>query len=86
MLFLWWFGRPLEAIVGPSRYIGIYLVSALAGSAGALLLSPTTATVGASGAVFGILGAGLVLERNRVYVFGGQALSSSPSTSPCRSC
>ena len=74
MLFLWWFGRPLEAIVGPARYIGIYLVSALAGSAGALLVSPTSATVGASGAVFGILGAGLVLERNRVYVFGGQAL------------
>jgi membrane associated rhomboid family serine protease len=74
MLFLWWFGRPLEAIVGPARYIGIYLVSALAGSAGALLASPTSATVGASGAVFGILGAGLVLERNRVYVFGGQAL------------
>ena len=74
MLFLWWFGRSLEAVVGSARYIAIYLVSALAGAAGALLISPTTPTVGASGAVFGILGAGLVLERSRVYVFGGQAL------------
>ena len=35
---------------------------------------PTAAVVGASGAVFGILGAGLVLERNRIQVFGGSAL------------
>jgi membrane associated rhomboid family serine protease len=74
MLFLWWFGRSLEAVVGSARFIAIYLASALAGAAGALLISPTTLTVGASGAVFGILGAGLVLERSRVYVFGGQAL------------
>ena len=75
MLALWWFGRALEAYLGPARYIGLYLVSALAGAAGALLLSPTTPTVGASGAVFGILGAGLVLERKRIYVFGGAALA-----------
>jgi membrane associated rhomboid family serine protease len=74
MLMLWWFGRSLEHVLGPGRYLGLYLASALAGSAGALLLSPTTPSVGASGAVFGILGAGLVLERRRVYVFGGSAL------------
>jgi membrane associated rhomboid family serine protease len=75
MLALWWFGRSLEHVLGPGRYLGIYGASALAGAAGALLLSPTTPTVGASGAVFGILGAGLVLERNRIYVFGGSALA-----------
>ena len=75
MLALWWFGRSLEAYLGPGRYVGLYLASALAGSAGALLFAPTTPTVGASGAVFGILGAGLVLERRRVYVFGGSALA-----------
>ncbi|MCC6222421.1 MAG: rhomboid family intramembrane serine protease [Thermoleophilia bacterium] len=75
MLALWWFGRSLEHLLGPGRYLGVYLASALAGSAGALLLAPTTPTVGASGAVFGILGAGLVLERNRVYVFGGSAMA-----------
>jgi membrane associated rhomboid family serine protease len=75
MLFLWWFGRNLEAFLGPARYVGIYFVSALAGSAGALLVAPDVPTVGASGAVFGILGAGLVLERGKgIAVFGGQAL------------
>src|SRR5919106_161019 len=75
MLLLWWFGQALEAALGRGRFLGVYLVSALAGSAGALLLSsPGTDTVGASGAVFGILGAGLVLERRQIYVFGGSAL------------
>jgi membrane associated rhomboid family serine protease len=74
MLALWWFGRALETYLGPMRYLGVYFASALAGAAGALLLSPTTPTVGASGAVFGILGAGLVLERKQIYVFGGGAL------------
>jgi membrane associated rhomboid family serine protease len=74
MLILWWFGRLLEDYLGRARFLGVYLVSLLAGSAGALLLSPTAVTVGASGAVFGILGAGLVLERGGTYVFGGQAL------------
>jgi membrane associated rhomboid family serine protease len=74
MLMLWWFGQALESALGRGRFLGIYLVSALAGAAGALLLSPTALTVGASGAVFGILGAGLVLERRQIYVFGGGAL------------
>jgi membrane associated rhomboid family serine protease len=74
MLMLWWFGQALEAAIGPARFIGVYAVSALAGSAGALLVSPEAFTVGASGAVFGILGAGLVLERQQIWVFGGSAL------------
>jgi membrane associated rhomboid family serine protease len=74
MLMLWWFGRPLEEYLGRARFLGVYLVSLLCGSAGALLFAPTTPTVGASGAVFGILGAGLVLERRGTLVFGGQAL------------
>jgi membrane associated rhomboid family serine protease len=74
MLMLWWFGRPLEALLGKARFIAVYFLSILCGSAGALLVSPDVATIGASGAVFGILGAGLVLERNRINVFGGSAL------------
>jgi membrane associated rhomboid family serine protease len=74
MLMLWWFGRPLELLLGRGRFLAVYFLSILAGSAGALLVTPTGATIGASGAVFGILGAGLVLERNRIDVFGGSAL------------
>jgi membrane associated rhomboid family serine protease len=75
MLALWWFGSALERRIGSGRFLAIYLVSGLAGSAGALMLDPTTPTVGASGAIFGILGAGLVMEQfQRDYVFGGSAL------------
>lgn len=74
MLMLWWFGSALEGLLGRARFLAVYVVSLVAGSAGALLLSPDVPTVGASGAVFGILGAGIVLERRGVYVFGGSAL------------
>ena len=64
----------IEARLGSARFLLLYLVSGLAGSAGALIATPNNVTVGASGAIFGILGAGLVLERQRDYVFGGSAL------------
>ena len=74
MLALWWFGPALEAFLGRFRFLLLYLVSGLAGSAGALLLTPLSPTVGASGAIFGILGAALVLERQGTNVFGGSVL------------
>ena len=74
MLMLWWYGTALESLLGRARFLAVYFVSLLAGSAGALLLTPEAATAGASGAVFGILGAGLVLERRGINVFGGAAL------------
>jgi len=75
MVALYWFGALLERRIGSGRFLMLYLVSGLAGSAGALLLDPTTPTVGASGAIFGILGAGLIMEHvQRDYVFGGSAL------------
>jgi membrane associated rhomboid family serine protease len=75
MLALWWIGRPLEDYLGPLRYLLLYLVAGLAGSAGALIMNPTAVTVGASGAIFGILGAAIVLERQRIYVLGGSAIT-----------
>jgi membrane associated rhomboid family serine protease len=76
MLMLWWIGAPIEAAIGRGRFLMLYLVSGLAGSAGALLLSnPNQITVGASGAIFGLLGAALVFERQRNYILGGSALS-----------
>lgn len=74
MYFLWLVGQPMEAVLGKWRYLGLYFVSALAGSAGALLLSPMALTVGASGALFGILGAAVVFEQQGVHVLGGSAI------------
>ena len=66
----------MEEAIGRGRFLALYLVSGLAGSAGALLLTePNSLTVGASGAIFGVLGAALVFERQRNYVLGGSALS-----------
>jgi membrane associated rhomboid family serine protease len=75
MIVLWVVGAPVEQAIGRGRFLALYLVSGLAGSTGALLWSPHAITVGASGAIFGILGAALVLESQRNYVLGGSALS-----------
>jgi len=75
MLALYWFGAPVEMFLGRARFLLLYLVGGLAGSAGALIATPHSPTVGASGAIFGILGAALVLERQRLYVLGGSALT-----------
>ena len=74
MLVLWFIGAPVEQAIGRGRFLAIYIVSGLAGSAGAIIFSPNVVTVGASGAIFGILGAALVLEGQKNYVLGGQAL------------
>jgi membrane associated rhomboid family serine protease len=74
MLVLWFIGPPLEEYFGHWRYLLVYLVSGLAGSAGALVWSPNALTVGASGAIWGIMGAALLLEARRIWVFGGQAM------------
>ncbi len=74
MLALYWYGPVLEQIIGRWRYLLLYLVAGLAGSAGALYVSPNDITVGASGAIFGVLGALLVLERRGMISSGGQIL------------
>ncbi|MFI6437173.1 rhomboid family intramembrane serine protease [Streptomyces sp. NPDC050759] len=68
MLSLWWLGGPLEAALGRARYLAVYFVSGLAGSALAYLLAdPGTQTLGASGAIFGLFGATAVLMRRLNY-------------------
>jgi membrane associated rhomboid family serine protease len=74
MLVLWFIGPPLEEYFGHARYLLVYLVAGLAGSAGALIWSPNALTVGASGAIWGMMGAALVLEARKIWVFGGQAM------------
>jgi membrane associated rhomboid family serine protease len=72
MLSLYFAGSILEQVIGRWRYLLLYLVSGLAGSAGALYWTPNGFTVGASGAIFGVLGALLVLERRGNIATGGQ--------------
>jgi len=75
MLALWWLGSPVEAALGRARYLLLYFAAGLAGSTGALLLSPNDVTVGASGAIFGILGALFILEYHATGRLMGQAMT-----------
>jgi len=65
MYFLYFLGSLLEPAIGKLRFGIIYFVSLAAGSFGALLLSPQDFTVGASGAVFGTMGAAILMMRAR---------------------
>lgn len=67
MLSLWWIGAPLERMLGRTRYLALYLVAALGGSAAVLLLAPGSLTLGASGAIFGLFGATAVFMRRMRY-------------------
>lgn len=68
MLSLWWIGGPLEAALGRARFLALYLVSGLAGSALTYLVAaPNQASLGASGAIFGLFGALAVLVRRQRY-------------------
>jgi membrane associated rhomboid family serine protease len=72
MYSLYWVGTLLEQVIGRWKFVLLYIASGLAGSAGALIATPNALTVGASGAIFGILGALWVLERNGHIASGGQ--------------
>ncbi|HZT84932.1 MAG TPA: rhomboid family intramembrane serine protease [Gaiellaceae bacterium] len=75
MVALWFIGTPVEQYLGHTRFVGLYFVSGLAGSAGALLQAPLTPTVGASGAIFGILGAMMIIEWQVTGRLAGQAMT-----------
>jgi membrane associated rhomboid family serine protease len=65
MYILYLVGVMLEPAIGHVKFALVYFVSLLAGSFGALLLTPHAFTVGASGAVFGLMGAAAVEMRAR---------------------
>jgi membrane associated rhomboid family serine protease len=65
MYALFWLGRMIEPALGHARFLGIYFAALLCGSLGVLLLEPNVRAVGASGAIFGLFGASLVMARNR---------------------
>ena len=58
------FGRIIEPMLGPSRFLALYIISIFGGSAAVLWLSePVIPVVGASGAFFGLMGAYLIMLR-----------------------
>lgn len=65
MVLLYQFGSMLEPAIGRVRFVALYAAALLAGSFGALLVSPSALTAGASGAVFGLVGASAVGMRQR---------------------
>ena len=65
MYVLFILGTLLEPAIGTPRFLGVYFVSLLAGSFGALLLTPDSLTVGASGAIFGLMSAAFIIARHR---------------------
>ncbi|HEX2161750.1 MAG TPA: rhomboid family intramembrane serine protease [Thermoleophilaceae bacterium] len=65
MFALYILGGMLEPAIGRLRFAIVYFVSLFAGSFGALLLTPDGATAGASGAIFGLMGAAVIVMRDR---------------------
>ncbi|MCY7324942.1 MAG: rhomboid family intramembrane serine protease [Microbacteriaceae bacterium] len=63
MFSLFIFGRILEPMIGRGRFLVLYLLSGLGGSVAVLLLNPSGGVLGASGAIFGLLGAFFVIQR-----------------------
>jgi membrane associated rhomboid family serine protease len=72
MYTLWIFGQALEPLLGRIRFLALYLISAIGGSVGYLMLTSLyvpgqepVGVVGASGAIFGLFGAMLLVQRHR---------------------
>jgi len=65
MIALYFLGSLLEPAIGTPRFVAVYFISLLAGSFGVMLLDPNSLTVGASGAVFGLLSCAFIFARHR---------------------
>jgi len=65
MYLLFILGRLMEPSIGTTRFVFLYFASLLAGSFVALLFEPNAVSAGASGAIFGVLGATFVIARGR---------------------
>ena len=70
---LWVFGRIVEGVFGPLRFALIYVLAGLCGSVVSYLLNPVTIAAGASGAVFGIIGALAAYFAAQRHVLGQMA-------------
>jgi membrane associated rhomboid family serine protease len=74
MYGLWILGQAVEQMGGRARLGAIYVTSLLAGSLGALILSPGGLTAGASGAIFGLMGAIFLAQRAQGIPFRNSPL------------
>jgi membrane associated rhomboid family serine protease len=63
MWALWILGRSLEGVLGPLRFLALYLVSGLGGGVAAYVFDPDSPTAGASGAIFGLFAALFIILR-----------------------
>jgi membrane associated rhomboid family serine protease len=82
MLFLWIFGDNVEHRVGKIQYVLFYLLAGVVGSLAQILIQPdsTIPSLGASGAISGVLGAYLVLfPQNRVTVILFRLVTQVPA-------
>jgi membrane associated rhomboid family serine protease len=82
MLYLWIFGDNLERIMGHVRYLVFYLVTGIAAGLAHIVSGPesTIPSVGASGAISGILGGYLLrFPRNRVKVLTRGGIMAVPA-------
>jgi membrane associated rhomboid family serine protease len=71
MLALWMIGRSLEPVLGRARFLTLYVLGALGGSVAVALISPNTFVVGASGAIFALFGAFVIIARHVGAEIGG---------------
>ncbi|MEJ3742449.1 rhomboid family intramembrane serine protease [Actinomycetes bacterium KLBMP 9797] len=63
MWALWILGRELEAVLGPVRFLGLYLLAGLGGNVACYLFSPYSLSAGASTSIFGLFAAFFVILR-----------------------
>jgi rhomboid protease GluP len=63
MFALWQVGRLVERMFGSARFLGLYMIAGVCGSLASVLWNPHVNSVGASGAIFGIIGGLLAFIR-----------------------
>jgi membrane associated rhomboid family serine protease len=82
MLYLWIFGDNLERVMGAAKFVAFYIVCGLAAGLAHIMFAAgsTVPTVGASGAISGVLGGYLLMfPRNRVRVLTRGGVASVPA-------
>lgn len=75
-IYLYYFGIRAERLLGAARFLLLYLVSGICGSLCSLLLGAGGLSIGASGAIYGLLGAMLLLTKKCGAVYTGMSYTT----------